>query len=52
VHPVLLVSLDFECLIEVLEAIKLKDLNMIDRIGYGDLCLREENLSFINNYII
>jgi hypothetical protein len=33
-----------------LGAIKLKGLNMIAKIGYGNL--REENLSFDNNYII
>jgi hypothetical protein len=27
-------------------------LNRIDKFGQGHLCLREENLSFINNYII
>ena len=31
---------------------KPKVLSMIARIGYGHLCWREENLSFINNYII
>jgi hypothetical protein len=35
-----------------LEAIKLKGLNMIDKIGYGYLCLREENLNLINNYMV
>ena len=32
---------------------KLKSLNSIAKIGYGHLCLREENLrlSFYNNYI-
>ena len=27
-------------------------LNMITKIGYGHLCLRKENLSFNNKYII
>ena len=31
--------------------IKPKGLKRIAKIGYGHLCLREENLSFINNYI-
>jgi hypothetical protein len=35
-----------------LEAIKPKGLNRIDKIGYGHLCLREENLPFNNNKII
>jgi hypothetical protein len=29
---------------------KPKSLNRIANIGYGHLCLREENLSFNNNY--
>ena len=29
--------------------IKPKGLNKIDKFGYGHLCLREKNLSFINN---
>jgi hypothetical protein len=36
---------------EVLGAIKPKGLNRIAKIGYGHLCLKQENLSFINNYI-
>jgi len=32
--------------------IKLKGLNRIAKMGYDHLWLREENLSFINNYII
>jgi len=32
-------------------AIKPKVLNKMAKIGYGHLCLREENLSFDNNYI-
>jgi hypothetical protein len=35
-----------------LGAIKPKGLNMIAKFSYGNLCLREKNLSFINNYII
>ena len=34
-----------------LGVIKLNGLNRITN-GYGHLCRREENLSFINNYII
>jgi len=34
-----------------LRAIKPKGLNGIVKLGYGHLCLREENLSFIINYI-
>jgi hypothetical protein len=33
-------------------ASKPKGLNRIAKIGYGHLCLREENLSFNNNLII
>ena len=29
-----------------------KGLNRIAKIDYGHLCLREENISFKNNYII
>jgi hypothetical protein len=25
---------------------------MISKVGYGHLCAREENINFINNYII
>jgi hypothetical protein len=35
-----------------LEAIKPKGINRIAKIGYGHLCLREEDLSFIKKYII
>jgi hypothetical protein len=35
-----------------LEARKPKGLNRITKIGYGHLFLREENLIFIDNYII
>jgi hypothetical protein len=35
-----------------LGAIKPKGINRIAKIGYGHIFLREENLSFINNYII
>ena len=35
-----------------LRASKPKGLNMIPTICYGNLCLREENLSFNNDYII
>jgi len=34
------------------EAITPKGLKRIAKIGYGRLCLREENLCFDNNYII
>jgi hypothetical protein len=36
----------------VLGAIKPKGLNRRAVIGQGQLCLREDNLSLINNYII
>ena len=29
-----------------------KGLNRIAKVDYGHLCLREENISFKNNYII
>jgi len=35
--------------LKVLGAIKPKGLHRIAKIGYSHLCLREENLSFINN---
>jgi hypothetical protein len=35
-----------------LGAIKPKVLNIIAKIDYGHLCLREENLSLNNNYMI
>ena len=38
--------------LKILGAIKPKTLYRIAKIGYGHLCLREENLSFINNYTI
>jgi hypothetical protein len=31
---------------------KTKGLNKIAKIGYGNLCLREENISLDENYII
>jgi hypothetical protein len=39
-------------MVKSLGAIKLHGLNMIAKIGKGHLYLREENLSFNNNYII
>jgi hypothetical protein len=36
--------------VKCLGAIKPKVLNRIAKIGYGHLCLREENISFDNNY--
>jgi hypothetical protein len=38
--------------LKVLGAIKPKGLNRLAKISYGHLYLREENVSFINNYII
>ena len=38
--------------LKVLGAIKPKGLNRIANIWWGHLCLREENISFNNNYII
>jgi hypothetical protein len=35
-----------------LGAIKPKGLNRITKIGYGHPCMKEENPSFIKNYII
>jgi hypothetical protein len=37
---------------KVLGASKPKGLNRIAKMGLSHLCLREENLSFNNNYII
>ena len=34
------------------ETSKPKGLNRISKVGYGHLCAREENIIFINNYII
>jgi hypothetical protein len=44
--------LDSQIIFKVLGAIKPKVLNINAKIGYGHLCLREENLSLNNNYMI
>jgi hypothetical protein len=51
-HQVRSKSKDWKVKYFFLEAIKPKGLNRIAKIGYGHLCLREENLPFNNNNII
>ena len=43
--------LESQIILKYLRAIKPKDLNVIAKIVYGHLCLREDNLCFDKNYI-
>ena len=44
--------LESQIIYKSLGVIKPNGLNRIAKFGYGHLCRGEENLSFINNYII